>query len=151
MEKLFDDGLDGLYTKAGARNFLLMDVPPKDRSPGGESGSKIMPVIYYLNWSILALELSENLSERYDTWNQSLRFRSEAFISDTSQATLFLFSTHEVVSEILDDPEEFGFSEDDVTQEEGAIWQDELHFTSEVHAILAEHIEKALRSTNIIE
>lgn len=36
VEKLFVDGLEDLYTKAGARKFLLIDVPPKDRSPSGK-------------------------------------------------------------------------------------------------------------------
>ena len=35
VEKLFEDGLEELYIKAGARNFLLINVPPKDRSPSG--------------------------------------------------------------------------------------------------------------------
>ena len=34
--KLFEDGLEELYLKAGARKFLLFDVPPKDRSPSGK-------------------------------------------------------------------------------------------------------------------
>lgn len=36
IQVLFD-ALDDLYVKAGARNFLLVDAPPQDRSPGGES------------------------------------------------------------------------------------------------------------------
>ena len=35
LEALFDI-VHALYVKAGARNFLLMDVPPLDRSPGGK-------------------------------------------------------------------------------------------------------------------
>jgi hypothetical protein len=34
VEILFD-AMHELYVKAGARNFLLVDVPPLDRSPGG--------------------------------------------------------------------------------------------------------------------
>lgn len=35
VDKLFEDGLDEIFVKAGGRNFLLIDVPPEDRSPGG--------------------------------------------------------------------------------------------------------------------
>ena len=52
------------------------------------------------------------------------------------------------LSPTLDYPEKYGFQEDDVTQESGAIWADELHFTSNVHAILAERIEQALRTVD---
>lgn len=34
MEKL-SDTLHALYVQSNARNFLLMDVPPMDRCPGG--------------------------------------------------------------------------------------------------------------------
>ena len=34
MEPIFDV-LHDLYVKAGARNFVLVDVPPSDRSPQG--------------------------------------------------------------------------------------------------------------------
>ncbi|KZS99693.1 carbohydrate esterase family 16 protein [Laetiporus sulphureus 93-53] len=33
VDSLFTNGLDELYVKAGARNFLLIDVPPNERSP----------------------------------------------------------------------------------------------------------------------
>lgn len=68
------------------------------------------------------------------------------FVSESSRASLFLFSTYDIVSAILDNPEEYDFAEDDVTQEAGAIWQDELHLTTEVHAILAERLKCALKS-----
>jgi hypothetical protein len=34
VETIFDS-LHDLYVKAGARNFVFVDVPPIDRSPGG--------------------------------------------------------------------------------------------------------------------
>ncbi|OBZ65668.1 hypothetical protein A0H81_14364 [Grifola frondosa] len=130
IEKLFEDGLDELYTKAGARNFLLINVPPKDRCPA-------------------ALRLSTDLSKRYKTWNELLQSRAKIFASDSAQISVFLFSAYEVVSAVLDDPEKFGFQEDDVTEQGGAIWMDDLHMTSEVHAIVAERIEVALRARGV--
>ena len=36
IESIFES-VHRLYIKAGARNFLFIDVPPIDRTPGGES------------------------------------------------------------------------------------------------------------------
>ena len=46
VEKLFEDGLEELYIKANARNFLLINVPPKDRSPSGR-------VSFRPRWNVL--------------------------------------------------------------------------------------------------
>ena len=46
VEKLFEDGLEELYNKASARNFLLINVPPKDRSPSGR-------VSFRPRWNVL--------------------------------------------------------------------------------------------------
>ena len=74
---------------------------------------------------------------RTTTWNESLRRRVEEFADETPHASVFLFSTHAAISAILDNPEEYDFQPDDVTQEGGGIWDDELHLTTEVHAIIA--------------
>ena len=44
VESLFDV-LHQLYVKAGARNFVLFDVPPIDRSPQGTAS--FMPIRSY--------------------------------------------------------------------------------------------------------
>jgi len=36
---------------------------------------------------------------------------------------------------MLDDPLEYGFGEDDATTENGGIWLDDLHLTSEMHDV----------------
>lgn len=51
-----------------------------------------------------------------------------------------------MISDILDDPEDYGFRDEDVTEEEGKIWSDKLHLTGEVHKVLADRIVKALSS-----
>ncbi|KAK0243216.1 hypothetical protein EDD85DRAFT_947362 [Armillaria nabsnona] len=85
-----------LYIKAGARNFVLVDVPPIDRSPG-------------------ALDSSDEMQD------------------------LFVFSSHKVLMDVLDDPLEYAFGENDPDDEGGAIWGDDLHLTPAVHAILVDH------------
>ncbi|KAH7922567.1 hypothetical protein BV22DRAFT_1094380 [Leucogyrophana mollusca] len=125
VDKLFDDGLDEMYIGSGARNFLLIDVPPIDRSPS-------------------ALESGGDVVDRYLTWNRLLKSRIEAFASDNKNASVILFSVHSVITAILDDPTKYGFQEEDVTDEGGGIWLDELHFTSDVHSIIAQQLERAL-------
>jgi len=126
LDALFDI-VHALYVKAGARNFLLMDVPPLDRSPG-------------------ALEVTSDLKETCETWNGLLSSYSNTFAAETSQATILLFSAHAVLTKVLDDFDEFDFNESDVEEPGGAIWLDELHLTSTVHSIVAEHLQRALES-----
>ncbi|KAI0792720.1 hypothetical protein C8Q75DRAFT_578347 [Abortiporus biennis] len=121
---LIEDGIEELYTKASARNFLIFDVPPKDRSPGG-------------------LEMPD-LANQISTWNTHLKDLTTKFVEESTLASLFLFSTNQVVTEILDNPTTYDFQEDDVDQEGGGIWMDELHFTSEVHTIIADKLHQAL-------
>ena len=86
-----------------------------------------------------------DLPTRYTTWNELLQRKAESFTEDSPQASVFLFSSHKIVTNILDDPEEFDFSEDDAT-DMGSIWLDELHLTSEVHRCIAEGLRKAIET-----
>ncbi|EKM74491.1 hypothetical protein AGABI1DRAFT_47884, partial [Agaricus bisporus var. burnettii JB137-S8] len=122
VEDIFDTVHD-LYVKAQARNFVLIDVPPVDRSP-----------------QAIRLECMEKIEERVETWNKLLRTQAIEFQSKTTDATVLIFSSHKLFSDILDDPLEHEFTEDDPETEGGGIWVDDLHPTSEVHDILGEQI-----------
>ncbi|KAJ8088933.1 hypothetical protein PM082_014180 [Marasmius tenuissimus] len=115
-----------LYDEAAARNFLFIDVPPIDRSPSG-----------------VKFDCADIIERRVQTWNEEFRTQIVEFQANTATAKVNIFSLHQVLSKILDDPEDFDFTEDDSTTEGGAIWVDELHLTSEVHEIIAEQIRKA--------
>lgn len=80
------------------------------------------------------------------TWNQELRTQAQGFGREASQANVTFFSSNRILSKVLDQPEEYDFSETDVTDENGAIWVDELHLSEDVHRILAEEV---VRGTNI--
>ncbi|VDB82982.1 unnamed protein product [Peniophora sp. CBMAI 1063] len=125
--ELLLDAVHNLYVKDGARNFVFFDVPPTDRSPGA-----------------IAIESEETMINRTTAWNDSLRRRVGEFAEETPRASVFLFSTHAVLSSILDDPSLHGFTSDDIAREGGAIWEDELHPTTEVHAIIADKLAHAL-------
>ena len=93
-----------------------------------------------------AFEVTIDLKETCETWNDLLSSYSNTFAADTSQATILLFSVHAVLTKVLDDFVEFNFNESDVEEAGGAIWLDELHLTGAVHSIVAEHLQRALVS-----
>ena len=96
------------------------------------------------NYFAIGVRLSVDLAERIETWNDRLLSLSKTFVSESKQATLFLFSAHRAVSRVLDNPEDFDFEEFDVEEEGGRIWMDELHFTETVHAIVGSALVRAL-------
>ncbi|KAI9068305.1 carbohydrate esterase family 16 protein, partial [Trametes sanguinea] len=114
VETIFDAAHD-LYVKAGARNFLFIDVPPIHRSPQGKSdpGS------------------SDTIAERVEAWNDLLQAQAAEFGASYKEATTLLFSSHHVLTEVLDDPVEYDLSEEDVDMEGGGVWEDDLHLTEQ--------------------
>ncbi|KAI0054124.1 carbohydrate esterase family 16 protein [Auriscalpium vulgare] len=129
IETLFD-ALHDLYVKASARNFVLINVPPIDRSP-----------------QAVDFESPGEIEKRVKTWNELLQAQATDFAQTTKEATVLIFSSHQLLTEVLEDPLEYDFSEDDPTTEGGGIWMDDLHLTSEVHGILAEQLLKSLLGT----
>jgi len=125
VQEIFDT-LRNLYVKARARNFVLVDIPPIDRSP-----------------QAIDAEVAEEMEERVKTWNELLQQQATEFGLANRDGTLLLFSSHQFLMDVLDDPLEYDFSEDDTT-EVGGIWADDLHLTSEVHDILGEQLLTAL-------
>ena len=143
FKKLFAE-ITKLYVKAGARNFVIIDVPPIDRSPQGKSDS-----IHFLQVTIDRRKVtytlsSESVADRVEEWNFFLQNKVLNFAEAYTQATVFLFSSHRVLKEILEDPERFGFDADDPDTKRGRIWRDKLHLTSEIHDLLAERLYAAL-------
>ncbi|KAH6910826.1 hypothetical protein BKA70DRAFT_94336 [Coprinopsis sp. MPI-PUGE-AT-0042] len=126
VEKIFDAAHD-LYVKAKARRFLFVDVPPIDRSPSG-------------------LPNASEFRARVAAWNESLKSRVDEFSEETPNATVTTFSAHELLTEILDSPEDHGFTEEDVEEEGGSVWLDDLHLTTEVHEIIAKRLGEVIRN-----
>ena len=82
---------------------------------------------------------SDNIEERVKAWNELLKTQATDFGAN-SKATVVVFSVHQVLKEILEDPTEYDFDEDDPLTEGGGIWEDDLHLTAEVHEIIAERL-----------
>ncbi|KAH8116773.1 hypothetical protein DFH11DRAFT_1505240 [Phellopilus nigrolimitatus] len=123
-----------LYTQAGARNFLLVDVPPIHLSPAGKPDLSL-----YLISSVP--EPQPSAGKHYLEWNAALRSRAKNFQSAHPDCTTLIFSAHETFTRLCTDPEAFGFQKTDVKQPSGAMWVDYLHPTSAVHKVVANDIE----------
>ncbi|KAF9442649.1 carbohydrate esterase family 16 protein [Macrolepiota fuliginosa MF-IS2] len=131
------DGLHKLYTQARARNFILIDVPPTDRSPAASSF------------------FQEIIKGRVEEWNQKLRAHIIDFCAPlvnsadqeadtTPSITMLLFSFHKLLTSILDEPEKYDFLKKDIKKQNGGIWSDQLHLTPAVHRIVAHRLAEAL-------
>lgn len=143
-EAIFDV-LHDLYTKFFARNFVLIDVPPIDRSPGGMVNSNVSAPVRAA-YMALAVESdsADDIKERVHAWNELLRSQANDFAKENNMATVFIFSSHHLLTEVLDDPLDFDFTEDDPETEGAGIWADDLHLTSAVHSIFAERLLDSL-------
>ncbi|KAG2008626.1 fungal cellulose binding domain-containing protein [Coprinopsis cinerea AmutBmut pab1-1] len=113
---------------AGARNFVFFDLPPIDQSPALASSKDLDP----------------NHISPYQKWNQILLGRLETFKSSHPDATVFLFSTHQVFSDLLQNLEKYGFPTEDRHRKGGSVWVDHLHPTSRVHDIIARSLAEFL-------
>ena len=91
------------------------------------------------------------LAEVVKKWNEHLHSCCKAFAESTPQASVATFSAHAVISDILDNPEEYDFTEDDVIEAGSNMWSDELHLTAEVHNVLAEKVINSLSTSEVDE
>ncbi|KAL1688376.1 hypothetical protein GGG16DRAFT_116112 [Schizophyllum commune] len=121
------DAAQSLFTRFGARTFVFVDVPPTDRAPAA-----------------VRMECGDTVCGRVNAWNDSLRSKVAGWAESTAgtRAKTYLCSSHEAITSVLNNPEKYGFSKEDVAQEGGEIWLDDLHLTSAVHRILAERLVK---------
>jgi len=115
--------------EAGARNIMFIDVPPINRCPG------------------YSLAFSD--TDRYEKWNTSLRQTMKKFASRHEDVTALLYSSHAMLTKILDNPETYGFPRGDVRKRAGSIWFDHLHPTSKVHDLIAEDVGDFLSSVGM--
>ncbi|KAF7968233.1 hypothetical protein HWV62_31559 [Athelia sp. TMB] len=126
MVKLFS-AQEELY-KAGARNFLFIDVPPVGRSPGSIAEPSPDPEV-------------DARAPVIQSWNTLFAKRVQFLTSSHSQEiTTLLFSSHRLFADILDHPVVYGFERGDVEKCGGGIWVDYLHPTSKIHKIIASEI-----------
>ncbi|KAJ3557005.1 hypothetical protein NM688_g1712 [Phlebia brevispora] len=115
--------VDELFThlrtvyNAGAQNFLLVNMPPMERSPTG-----------------VRIERSHGTFEK---WNDVLQTSAKQFASDHPGVTMLIYSSHATFTRVLNDPAAYGFRKEDLRKAGGSIWADQSHPSSKMHDEMA--------------
>jgi hypothetical protein len=95
----------------------------------------------------------DTAAERYYNWNQHVLEQATSFASSATLASIFVVSAHRIISDILDQPEEYNLdnekegSEESFGDESNAIWKDDIHLSSAAHSVFAERILKVFDLT----
>lgn len=134
---------------AGARNFLLLNVPPIHRGPNQPNDS--------------------SLPKSIPSWNARLAALATIFGSMNPETSVFLYDTYGLFNKILDGPEDFEqtrhlgnlrdqcdkyvkkLASQEMYERECGLpydqyfWRDGLHVTFPVHRVLAERVAGLLR------
>lgn len=79
-------------------------------------------------------------------WNKRLDEIVHAFSREYANADVHCsqYSSFQFLTEVLDDPTEYGFDAGDARKYGGGIWADHIHLTGAVHKLLAESIHQYL-------
>jgi hypothetical protein len=112
---------DELYS-VGARNFLFLNVPPFDRSPGGS--------------------YSELLKEQIAIWNDLLPTLIQNFTDTHPDSTAFIFNTQDLWTEFYENPAKFNIT--NVDAKEGGLWYDDWHPETEIQAVIGQRVGQFL-------
>lgn len=124
--------MDLLYD-AGARRFLLLDVPPFNRSQ------------YSI---VLGSSTHDTISKTIPSFNKNLRARVDPFIAAHSDARLQIFDTSETFNSILDSPQAWGAPNNTCANADGVscLWWDPLHPGRSIQYSLATKLASYLKS-----
>ncbi|KAI0713878.1 hypothetical protein C8Q76DRAFT_768744 [Earliella scabrosa] len=114
VKELF--GLQEELYQSGARHFCFIDVPPTNRFPDGARYKKA-------ELTVLA-------------WNEKLEEAARSFSATHPDATVLIWSSWHLFTQMFNDPSSFGFTAEDL-MDGGAVFVDGLHPTSAVHEIIA--------------
>ncbi|KAG9827420.1 carbohydrate esterase family 16 protein, partial [Aureobasidium melanogenum] len=131
----------------GYRNFLFMNLPPLNRTPGNVLKTTPLPNTTMINW-----------------WDNALTSHIQAFRKQNAEANAFGFDANSFLNGILDHPDKYGIknvtgyceSYDqpyiDIEPEaygclplEQYAWFNDGHMTSHVHEILAKEVGQFLK------
>lgn len=90
-EAIFAQSIQSLYD-AGYKNFLMLNIPPRDRSPAyrnNEGGAAEVK-----QWTVW--------------WNGSLNKWAERFAGSHADTNIMVYDTNTVLNKVLDSPQEYG-------------------------------------------
>ncbi|KAL4928914.1 SGNH/GDSL hydrolase family protein [Aspergillus undulatus] len=125
--------INKLHT-CGARNFLIFNVPPCDRSP-----------------HVLAYEpkAREEYNEVTVEYNAQLSNAIDAWSEDHPDSSVVAYDSWSFFTEVLDHPEVYGFTDGtSIGSGEKYVWWDDFHPTSAFHRFLAQDVGKFLGWTD---
>ncbi|CAI6043282.1 unnamed protein product [Clonostachys chloroleuca] len=147
--KSFRYRIDSLYD-TGARNFLLLSIPPLERAPRTTQSSD-----------------AENrvplMKDAVQDWNERLRIFKQRIQYLHSDVNVFLFDTYSLFQKVIDDPAQYeetavykdtatGTDEIDTKLDECEfaaneyLWLNSMHPTSPIHEVLAKQVAKVLKA-----
>ncbi|KAJ5896395.1 uncharacterized protein N7473_005794 [Penicillium subrubescens] len=132
----------------GYRSYLLMNLPPLDRTPGNQATSTPHPNATQVAW-----------------YNDALVTKAELFGKEKGDVEVRVFDAHARLSAMLDEPAKYGivnttnfcagYNQPDIDTDYKAygcptsldtyFWFNSGHMTSHVHRILAEELEDWLK------
>ncbi|KZS92119.1 hypothetical protein SISNIDRAFT_550594 [Sistotremastrum niveocremeum HHB9708] len=121
--------MEDLYN-AGGRNFLLIDIPPMNRTPAATARRSSSGTIY-------------------QKFNAASRTAGNDFVVNHQRSTVLPFSAFDLFNQVLDDPEGFGFEKTDVGRAGGGIWVDRIHPTTGMHKVVADALCQFLEQQSI--
>ncbi|KAJ5427135.1 Esterase SGNH hydrolase-type [Penicillium sp. CMV-2018d] len=145
MDTLFTS-VETLYS-LGYRNYLFMNLPPLDRTPGNQAKSEPSPNATQVGW-----------------YNSALAGHAATFAEKHKEARIMLFDAHVRLADMLDEPWKYGivnttdfctgYDQPDIavhyekygcpTPLERYFWFNSGHMTSHVHEVLAGEVERWL-------
>ncbi|KAG8781468.1 hypothetical protein FRC12_021875 [Ceratobasidium sp. 428] len=119
----------------GARNFVIINMPPWDRSPMGAQIVGLGPKILIWNAQLAASALAFSL--QHADASTLVSVSPLPIPLSTKQTALIrqVFSSWDTISTILSNPAHYNVTDHNIIG--GGIWQDDLHITSLVHFRLA--------------
>ncbi|KAG7440876.1 uncharacterized protein BT62DRAFT_909739 [Guyanagaster necrorhizus] len=118
----------------GLKQHLFINVPPEERSPAANTNTTKAGI----------------LKSHVDGYNAALKNHVQLFTRQNQDAIALIFDANTWFNSVLDYPATYGF--DDVTDyctcadPAGYFWYNTGHPTERVHRLLAEAINKGLRS-----
>ncbi|CAF9910001.1 MAG: hypothetical protein ALECFALPRED_006129 [Alectoria fallacina] len=144
--------LEQLYT-TGARNFLILNIPPLDLMPFSRKWGHPVPPRAVSDWNARLAYLASNLTHAHPA------------------ATVFQFDTHALFTKVIDDPKSYpqtaiyknttdnceeykaaskkkDFDEVCGMELENYLWHDALHPTTAVHEAMAAQVAQMLEGVH---
>ncbi|KAI9166928.1 hypothetical protein HJFPF1_03043 [Paramyrothecium foliicola] len=90
ISAVFEQSIQPLY-QAGYQNFLLINLPPLDRTPSNQKASRPLPSKEMVGW-----------------WNDNLERRAKQFARRHCHATVMVYDANSFLNGVLDNPSDYG-------------------------------------------